>query len=586
MAARGSKPVLEALIARNNARMLAIPKLPPEAVKPVMSALLSVGYTDFAFRDLGVSRNRPPSSYGGNWVDHIAWGADSVYGAARLLFAGQFTGAVTILRSQFERWAENAAYNTGVAHRPGESAAQFCGRAWAKCHDNYPFAIPEIRSADSPISDAGPDSWDEETEQHSPEGPSIAIGPDHKVYPVQLMEAMSNFLHGHGAWTDLVHWESGQLLSDPPPNSLAEAAESLSDVMTLILRQIKLCLASLAQEQGKRDLPVSIFSLSAERENGGETPPEFSSLIPLIPTAGLRPEVVAGLYDAAAAHSEVLQGKRPAGRLYRDDEFTHLHFYERRSRAVRWALKAFEMEKEKTGTLDFAHLNSRDFRYLVACEMAGIASVWLKGSPAGDAAASCSSALRTAYWLWLEDDDRALASLRIVLEQSARMRVWTEKPEKAEKLESSPSTTPKDWVNAAGWKRLRALTKALGEFSHAHANIRLDGARAILEKIQEGNLDPDSSTHMARGHALDSLTILLLGESINTVTKKVSPSIGNSFMQIVDEILIDKDSFSKNREGLFNRTLAQKDSPMGEYSFQGPADKLRRDRGKETERQG
>ncbi|GHA72100.1 hypothetical protein GCM10010372_83730 [Streptomyces tauricus] len=577
MAAIESRHVLEALIARHNARMLAMAEIPPEAIKPVMSALLTIGYMDFAFRELGVNVKRPPSSYGGNWIDHLAWGTDSVYAAARLLFCGQFLGAATILRSQFERWAENAAYNTGVVHKQGESAASYAGRAWAKCHANYPFARRSIRPVDSISDVAARHSWDEEVEQHSPDGPSVTIGRDYTVYPVQLMESMSNFLHGHGPWVDLVHWEAGQLLSAQAPSSLAEASETLSDVITLILRQIRLCLAALAEEQGMNDLPLKILSSSLERQNGGEEPPRPHSLFPLLPTSGLQEGTVAGLEDAAKAHSEVMRGKRPAGRLYRDDEFAHLHFYERRARAAKWALTAFDMEKEGKGELDFKNLDGRNFRYIVASEMAGSISIWLNGTPAGDAAASCSSALRTAYWLWLEDDDRALASLRIVLEQCARMRVWTEKPEKAEKLQSSSATTPKDWVKAAGWNRLSALTRALGEFSHSHANVRLDGAREILEKIQREGLDAEDSIHLARGHALDALTILLLGESINTA-KKLSPSIGNAFMEIVDDVLMDKGALAKNREDLFNRTLAQKDAPRGDYSFHGPASALRQDR--------
>ncbi|MFI9428156.1 hypothetical protein ACIG54_31925 [Streptomyces achromogenes] len=70
--------------------MIAIEKMPATSIEPIMSALLSIGYTDVAFRQLGVTRDRPPSSYGAHWIDHLAWGVDSVYAAARLLFCGQF----------------------------------------------------------------------------------------------------------------------------------------------------------------------------------------------------------------------------------------------------------------------------------------------------------------------------------------------------------------------------------------------------------------------------------------------------------------------------------------------------------------
>lgn len=571
LASLGSRHVLEAMIARHNQRMLNMEKLPPVAVEPLMSALLSIGYMDFAFRELGVTRDRPPSSYGDSWIDHLSWGADSAYAAARLLFSGQFVGGTVILRSQFERWTENAAYNTGVVHRNGESAASFAGRAWAKCHDNFPFA-PRV------VSGGGDGGITENSSSECPQGsvddPVVLIGGDHRVYPAKLMDSMSNLLHARGPWVGVVRWEAGQLLDGPPPPSLGDCAASLSDVLMLNLRQIRLCLATLAQEQGRSHLPQKIFTSSFERAYGGGRGPKFPSLIPLLPEAGLQPAIVAGLVAAAQAHADVMRGRRPAGRLYRDDEFAHLHFYERRARAARWAIKAFEMEKERIGDLDFNHLASRNFRYLVAAEMAGLMSVWLQGSPAGDAAAACSSALRSAYWLWLEDDDRTLGALRVLLEQCARLRAWTEKPERAEKLEGLSSTTPKDWMNAAGWRRLSALNKALGEFSHAHANVRMDGAREILQKIQEGDLDPDHSLHLARGSALDALAILLLAESI-TSTSKISPVIGASFLEIVDDVLMDKDHLARSKESLFNRSMAQKDAPLGDYSYRGPADKLR-----------
>ena len=82
---------------------------------------------------------------------------------------------------------------------------------------------------------------------------------------------------------------------------------------------------------------------------------------------------------------------------------------------------------------------------------------------------------------------------------------------------------------------------------------------------------------MARGHALDALTILLLTESVNTATK-ISPPIGDAFTQIVDEVVMGKDHLASHREDLLNRALSQSDAPLGDFSFHGPADALRRDR--------
>ncbi|MFJ5217220.1 hypothetical protein ACIP98_21160 [Streptomyces sp. NPDC088354] len=377
---------------------------------------------------------------------------------------------------------------------------------------------------------------------------------------------MSELLHGRGPWMDVVHWEAGDLLEGPTPKPLRKASETLSDVLILNLRQIRLCLATLGEERGKLDIPGKVLSFSLEGEYAGSAPPKFASLIPLLPDAGLRPAIVAGLEEAAQAHRDVLRGRRPAGRLYRDDEFAHLHFYERRARAARWALRAFDLEEKRMGELDFEHLSNRDFRYLLAAEMAGILSVWLRGSRAGDAAAACSTALRSAYWLWLEDDDRALAELRVLLDQCARWRVWTQKPERAQKLEASSASSPKDWLAAAGWRRLAALNKALGEFAHAHAKIRWNGAREILQKIQAGEVDPEDSVHLARGHALNALTVILFTEAINSASS-ISPIVGDAFKQIVHDLIMEEDNLTETREGMFNRVFAHKDTSLGSYSW-------------------
>jgi hypothetical protein len=63
------------------------------------------------------------------------------------------------------------------------------------------------------------------------------------------------------------------------------------------------------------------------------------------------------------------------------------------------------------------------------------------------AAAVVSSSLRSAYWLWLEDDDRAMATLRCTLEQTARLRTWHLKPAKAATLEPTPQLR-----QGTGWR--------------------------------------------------------------------------------------------------------------------------------------
>ncbi|MGW0564680.1 hypothetical protein ACWDZ4_29765 [Streptomyces sp. NPDC003016] len=549
--------------------------LPSGAIAPVMSALLSFGFVDMALRKLGATRDRHPAHYGSSWVDHLGWGADSAFIAARLLFSGQYTGAAAVLRSQFERWTENAAFNAGVRHERGESGASFAARSWSACHHGYPSALrvrEEISGAKYGPDVADLDFWEDERASKAFQGPGVTIGKNYRVYPAAMMNCMSELLHGRGSFVDATRWEASELLESEPP-ALTEVSQWLSDVLMLNLRQVRLCLASLAEEQGNPQVAKGLFSLP-ERTYAGDVGPVPSSLFPLLPQTGLSPELIDQMRAAEHIYKQVMEGKRPAGRLYRDDEMTRLYFYERRARAGRWAMKAFEAEKEKLkDAFDLDNLSDRSTLYVMAAEMAGVLSIWLGPTPQGNAAATCSSALRSAYWMWLEDDDRAMSALRVVLEQCARLRVWTTKPEKANKLENSSATTPKDWVNTAGLRRLQALNRALGEFAHFHAKIRLEGAREILQKIQRNGEHQDAQ-YTARGHALEALAALVMIESIRAVSS-LSPIVAKAFEQISEEVFHDDGGLQSSLDDLLQRALLLKNAPLGEYSLRGPASETR-----------
>ena len=566
-----SRLVAETLIARHNKRMSQLGNFPPRATEPIMSALLSFGYIDMALRELGASQDRHPANYGETWVDHLAWGADSAFVAARLLFSGQYVGASAVLRSQLERWTENVAYNSKVKHNPGESTPEFAARAWSQGHSNYPSTSrQEAERADFKVGSdvADLDFWEDERRAPSLQGPSVTIGKDYRVYPGALMALLSELLHGRGDFIEVLRWDTCHLFSGEP-TELVEASQWLSDVLMLNLRQIRLCLATLAQEQSKPLLAQSLFALP-ERIYAGPVAPAPSSLFPLLPQTGLSSEILEQMQLASHAYGQVMKGKRPAGRLFRDDEMVHLYFYERRARAARWALKALESEQKKLGDkFDIDHLGSRDAINVLATEMAGILSLWLESTRQGDAAAMCSSALRTAHWLWLEDDDRSMAALRVVLEQCARLRVWSMKPEKAARLEESPTSTPKDWINAAGWRRLAPLNRALGEFAHSHARIRREGGWEILVGVQDNEDSPDL-IHTARGHALETLTAMVMTESARSVAQ-ISPVMANSFREITADTFADPEELQIRLEDFLDRAHSLKDVPRGDYTFRGPA---------------
>ena len=85
-----------ALMARHNVRMENIARPPDRLLLEAMGALAPVPVLDAVLRKYVTDRGRLPAAYGGKWIDHLAWGVDSVVAALRLLMSGQFVGAALI----------------------------------------------------------------------------------------------------------------------------------------------------------------------------------------------------------------------------------------------------------------------------------------------------------------------------------------------------------------------------------------------------------------------------------------------------------------------------------------------------------
>lgn len=156
----------------------------------------------------------------------------------------------------------------------------------------------------------------------------------------------------------------------------------------------------------------------------------------------------------------------------------------RRGRAAGWAMYAFDEERRALGAeFNPANLAGRENSYIIINETAALLSLWTQGHVA-DALAISSCALRAAFWLWLEDDERAMILARTVIEQAARLRTWRLKSDKAALIEQRGArASSRDWLEAAGWRRLSILNRSLGEFPHSTREARWSGAREALIKI-------------------------------------------------------------------------------------------------------
>jgi hypothetical protein len=200
---------------------------------------------------------------------------------------------------------------------------------------------------------------------------------------------------------------------------------------------------------------------------------------------------------------------------------------------------------------------------VLAGEMAAVLARWLRQDPGtrlpADAFAVCASGLRSAQWLWLEDDDRAMGCLRTVIEQIARARTWRLRPDRARKIEVNPNSTPRDWIEGAGWKRLNLLNRALGEFAHGSAKVNWTMARNALVEIQDAEtLDEEYAQYTGRTHALSAM-IFLLAVECAAWTDTFGNHLGDAYRRV---IRVDDARADQAIEALLNRAWEKRQTPL------------------------
>jgi len=206
-------------------------------------------------------------------------------------------------------------------------------------------------------------------------------------------------------------------------------------------------------------------------------------------------------------------------------------------------------------------LTSRGTAWGVLAEAASLLASWLDDPERCAAMLVIGSGIRSTQWLWLEDDDRAMAVLRCVLEQVARSRTWRLKPEKARLLEERSETTPRDWLENAGWRRLSPLNRALGEFAHVRPSSRWNAARELLASLQL-DVDEDTAIFTARGAALDFVSMLAAEEvvaSMREVSAEVAAAVESGF----GELGLLGDGSAQEIEQRFTHIWAQRARALG-----------------------
>lgn len=521
---RGHDGIAEALIARHNQRMQRAIDAGHVMQTISLPLLTNQFFMELAAEELGANPQRPPIQSGPTWPDHLAWGLDSVVAAVRLMICLQPVGACIVARTQLERWSSNLQLNSGIDQQSGESTVDWLNRLWA---------APGVRP---------------------PDGVKIPVG--------ELFADLSELLHGRGRLMPLVWLDVADVTAMPSSEHLQQL-ETISDALIVSLSLIRTGLATAAEEKGFEVLAETINRLRLVAPAHGWISDLRAFLWPLVLSFVQAPVVKGTLGGMAAAHRRVVSAMR-AGRQPAEpaELWPVFSFGAHRFRALVTALAAYESERRTFGDqFEEDGLEEAQAEAVLAGEMAAVLARWLREDPdmcsPANALAVCASGLCSAQWLWLEDDDRAMGCLRCVVEQVARARTWRLRPDRARKIEANPNSTPRDWIEGAGWRRLNLLNRALGEFAHGSTQTNWNIARDALVAIQDA-ADDEEAQYTGRTHAINAMIFILSAECA-AWADTFGNHLGDAYRRV---IRIDEAHADKAIEELMNRAWEKRRTPV------------------------
>lgn len=523
--ARGVDGVAEALISRGNQRMqrmIDVGTIMQQVVLPIMASYLPLSAST---AELGASIGRLPAHPGRDWPEHLDWGLDSAAAAVRLLLSLQPVGAAILARTQLERWSSNIEFNISLPRQDGENTAEWLNRLWS---------APDVGA---------------------PTG-SAQVG--------DLFADLSELLHGRGPLMPLV-WLDVVDVGAVPTSEHIRSLGTIADAVEVSLTRLRVLLAAEAASRERVGFAQVINAVPIVRPIQCLAEDLRPLLWPMAPMHFQNPVVDGQLSSWATGYMRVSTALR-TGREPRESHelWPVLGFGTHRYRAHVWARKAYEVEREVLGE-EFGQMpiENVSVEATLAGEMAAILARWLREPGAENlsvaaAFAVCASGLRSAQWLWLEDDWRAMGCLRCVVEQLARARTWRTKPAKAAKLEASSDSTPRDWIEGAGWRRLSLLNRALGEFAHGFTGSSWKLAGGALVALQHHADSDPVAQNTGRTHAL-LVAITLVQAECAAWTDQISELVGEAYRRVAR---ITDEQVEKAMEDLMNRAWNKRGLPL------------------------
>jgi hypothetical protein len=332
------------------------------------------------------------------------------------------------------------------------------------------------------------------------------------------------------------------------PTDVNDPADILLDTLALCMIQMQLATAATyvvsKDPETMRGIPIvsaperRLCQHTSDIQLPVSKPPVTRltpALVPLVDSEHATFTTVDDLWPLYTDYHAVLVARSPA-RQCTPQELAELAFAAHRfSRLLVTAAARAQDRKISDGRLKIHQHLTTASPYVLTAEFAALCALWNHSRPEIAAAASqISSTLLSGYWLWLEEDDRAMGILRCTLHQTARLRTWHTNADAARALQTISWTTPRRWRNVAGWSQYRSLDRALFEFAHANRESRRDAAGILLDDHHNDPKNP-LSQRLARQTALDKVTALAASETIRVVAAHQSAAIADTMREALHE---------------------------------------------------
>lgn len=403
------------------------------------------------------------------WLTELRDGLDQFALTAWCLRFGYLTGGAAIARNQLERWTYNIASTYEIGPRSEtEDYENYLSRAWS----TY-LSPAEARSV--------ADHW----------------------------QTLSELLHGRSVNHAGL---KAHLALDASSFEYKAIASKIIRAAEYPLRQVRGAINTMARDHALPDDYTTLLQCrisSFPKVQPDKSVPDFISELGAPRTLRNVSSKNSDTYIEWGASYRRMVKARALETLWQEPLPTWLALEERWSRSIASARRSFSREKGQNEKYDPRVIQLRTHHYALITETCNSLASAASTPEHADALRCAAAALHSAFALWLQDSNDALACMRTALESTARARSHRLRPAKAMKLESRPAiNNPSRWLETAGWRRLSTLMRAMSEFSHTTDRSRRPGAFQLLVDVQTTAV-PEHEVYTARGSALD-LTITLL----------------------------------------------------------------------------